>query len=88
QASGENAFYRYDGRFRFSAVSGAPGVGYGMGCTVGDYDNDGDLDLYTTGYDANVLYQYDGRGGFFGQGAWGGESGLRWGWGYRSLCGE
>ena len=30
---------------RFSAVSGAPGVGYGMGCTVGDYDNDGDLDF-------------------------------------------
>lgn len=64
QAGGENALYRNDGGFRFSAVPGAPGVGYGMGCTVGDYDNDGDLDLYTTGYDANVLYQNDGRGGF------------------------
>ncbi len=65
QAGGENALYRNDGGFRFTAVdSGASGVGYGMGCTVGDYDNDGDLDLYTAGYDANVLYQNDGRGGF------------------------
>ena len=64
QAGGENALYRNDGGFRFTAVPGAPGVGYGMGCTVGDYDNDGDLDLYTTGYGANVLYQNDGRGGF------------------------
>ena len=64
QTGGENALYRNEGGFRFSAVPGAPGVGYGMGCTVGDYDNDGDLDLYTTGYDANVLYQNDGRGGF------------------------
>ena len=65
RAGGENALYRNDGGFRFTAVdSGASGVGYGMGCTVGDYDNDGDLDLYTAGYDANVLYQNDGRGGF------------------------
>ncbi len=63
-AGGANALYENKGGFRFSAVSTAPGVGYGMGCTVGDYDNDGDLDLYTTGYDANVLYQNNGQGGF------------------------
>ena len=50
QMGGENALYRNDGGFRFSAVSGAPGVGYGMGgYGLGIMDNDGDLDLYTTG---------------------------------------
>lgn len=33
---------------------------YGMGAAVGDIDNDGDPDLYVTGYGANVLYRNDG----------------------------
>ena len=38
--------------------------GMGWGVRLGTMTNDGDLDLYTTGYGANVLYQNDGRGGF------------------------
>ena len=33
---------------------------YGMGAAVGDIDNDGDADLYVTGYGGSVLYRNDG----------------------------
>jgi hypothetical protein len=33
--------------------------GYGMGAAAGDYDNDGDLDLYLTGYGPNALLRND-----------------------------
>ena len=36
-------------------------TGWGMGCAVGDYDNDGDLDLYVTYWGPNVLYRNDGE---------------------------
>ena len=32
---------------------------YGMGCAVGDYDSDGDLDLYVTAVGPNRLYRND-----------------------------
>lgn len=35
-----------------------------VGCSVGDFDNDGDLDLFVTAYGANVLYRNDGAGQF------------------------
>ena len=35
-------------------------TGWGMGCAVGDYDNDGDLDLYVTYWGPNVFYRNDG----------------------------
>ncbi len=35
-----------------------------MGAATGDYDNDGDLDLYVTAYGSNVLYRNDGNGTF------------------------
>jgi enediyne biosynthesis protein E4 len=38
-------------------------VFYGMGAAVGDYDNDGDDDVYVTGLDGNRLYR--NRGGRF-----------------------
>ena len=37
---------------------------YGMGATAGDYDNDGDVDLYITNFGANELLQNDGFGNF------------------------
>jgi hypothetical protein len=51
----------------FEDVTEAAGVGdqgYGMGCAVGDYDGDGDLDLYVTNVGPNVLYRNEGDGTF------------------------
>ena len=38
--------------------------GYGMGVTAGDYDNDGDVDLYVTNWGGNVLLRNTGNGHF------------------------
>ena len=43
---------------------GADDRGYGLGVTAGDYDNDGDTDLYVTNYGPNVLLRNDGDGRF------------------------
>jgi hypothetical protein len=54
-----NALYRNKGDLRFRDVTREAGVGdpgFGLGVTVGDYDNDGDLDLYVNNYGPNVLY--------------------------------
>jgi len=37
---------------------------HGMAAAPGDYDNDGDPDLYVTNYGANVLWRNDGDGRF------------------------
>ncbi|MGB2713383.1 MAG: CRTAC1 family protein [Vicinamibacterales bacterium] len=37
---------------------------YGMGIAVGDYDSDGDPDLYLTNYGPNRLYRNNGNGTF------------------------
>ena len=36
----------------------------GVGCAIGDYDNDGDFDLYVAVYGPNLLYQNNGDGTF------------------------
>ncbi len=56
---------RGDGRFDEAPdAHGANDAGYGMGAAAGDYDNDGDVDLYVTNVGQNVLLRNDGRGHF------------------------
>jgi hypothetical protein len=44
--------------------SGLGARGYGMGCAIGDVDNDGDLDVYVTNYGPDRLFQNNGDGTF------------------------
>ena len=50
----------------FTDVTAKAGLaaGYGMGVAAGDYDNDGDADLYVTSYGPNHLYRNNGDGTF------------------------
>ena len=60
-----NALYRNNGDGTFAEVTEQAGVGeggYGMGCAVADYDNDGDRDLYVTNFGRNTLYRSEGTG--------------------------
>ena len=45
-------------------AAGVDDGGYGMGVAVGDYDNDGDTDLYVTNVGPNKLFRNDGAGHF------------------------
>jgi hypothetical protein len=62
-----NALYRNNGDWTFTDVTEQAGVGdtgYGLGVTVGDYDNDGYQDLYVNNFGPNVLYHNNGDGTF------------------------
>ena len=62
-----NALYRNDGGWRFTDVTEQAGVGdtgYGLGVCTGDYDNDGDPDIYVNNFGPNVLYRNNGDGTF------------------------
>ncbi len=66
-----NRLFRNDlvpsGRLQFTDVTEVARVGhesYGMGVAVGDYDADGNLDLYVTNFGPNVLYHGNGDGTF------------------------
>jgi hypothetical protein len=62
-----NTLHRNRGDGTFEDVSASTGVadrGYGMGCAVGDYDADGDVDLYVTNVGQNRLYRNEGNGRF------------------------
>ena len=67
---------------RFEDVSDRAGVGdrgYGMGVTVGDYNNDGFVDLFVTNFGPNALYRNDGDGTFTEVGRTAGVDDDRWG---------
>ena len=62
-----NVLYRNNGDGTFTDITQTAGVGhrgYGMGCVFGDYDGDGNIDLYVTNYGMNVLYRNNGDGTF------------------------
>ncbi len=47
-----------------TASSGLAADGYGMGVAAGDYDGDGQVDLYVTNFGANQLWRNTGDGRF------------------------
>ncbi|HEX8723445.1 MAG TPA: CRTAC1 family protein [Pyrinomonadaceae bacterium] len=69
-----NQLYMNKGGGRFEEVGEVAGVGYnengreqaGMGLGVGDYDNDGLVDIFVTNFsdDSNTLYHNEGEGNF------------------------
>lgn len=59
-----------------AAAAGVTGNGFtGEQCVWGDYDNDGDLDLYVATIGTNVLYRNNGNGTFVSAGA---AAGVAW----------
>ncbi|RPI18067.1 MAG: T9SS C-terminal target domain-containing protein [Ignavibacteriae bacterium] len=67
--SAQNDFlYHNNGNGTFTKITSGPIVNdgmYGSGCTWGDYDNDGYLDLYVTNNNQpNCLYHNNGNGTF------------------------
>ena len=62
-----NRLFRNDGNMKFTDVTAASelaGDGYSMGAAAGDFDNDGNTDLFVTGVYHNTLYRNLGNGKF------------------------
>lgn len=62
-----SALYHNNGDDTFTDVTDKAGVGdigFGMGVTVGDYNNDGFDDLYVTSLGPNHLFKNNGNGAF------------------------
>lgn len=85
---GNSEVYRNDGDGTFTETT-TPVINDdgGMGASVGDYDNDGDLDWFvssimdsSTGYTGNRLYQNSGTGTFTCHTLEGGVPNGYWGW--------
>ena len=76
-----NRLLRRDDDGRFHDVTDRAGVGdtgYGMGAAAGDYDRDGDLDLYIANFGANTLYRNSGDGSFEDVSGSAGVGSARW----------
>ncbi len=61
------ALYHNDGHGHFTDVTAGSGLDvslYGMGVAVGDYDNDGLVDVFITGVGGNRLFHNEGGGRF------------------------
>ena len=66
-ASFSNRLFHNNGDGTFTDVTqkaGLAGIGYSMGVAAGDYDNDGFVDLYVTGFNRNQLLHNNGDGTF------------------------
>mgnify|MGYP006165015629 CR=1 FL=1 len=62
----ENKLFRND-QNKWTDVTSIAGVGdttYSMGCSCGDIDNDGDIDLYVTNFGSDVLFRNNNDGTF------------------------
>ena len=62
-----HGLYRNNGDWTFTDVTQPAGVanrGHGLGAVAGDYDNDGDQDLYVSNFGPNVFYRNNGDGTF------------------------
>lgn len=63
----KSALYRNLGNWKFEDVTEKAGVSnerWGMGVTVGDYDNDGFADIFVGNYGTSRLYRNNGDGTF------------------------
>ena len=85
---GRPALYRNEGNGRFTDVTESARLGrrsFGLAAAWGDYDDDGDLDLYVSNYGSNILYRNNGDGTFLdvtqkaGVGDEGFSAGIAWG---------
>src|ERR1700680_106969 len=79
-----NRLYRQNKDGSFTDVTQEAGLAkagdtnYGMGVAIGDYDNDGNEDIFVTNYGQNVLYHNNGNGTFTDVTAKAGVAGGGW----------
>jgi enediyne biosynthesis protein E4 len=66
-SNASNRLYKNNRNGTFTDVTKEAGLfrtGYFFGVTIGDYNNDGNEDLFITGWPQNVLYRNNGNGTF------------------------
>jgi len=76
-----NALFKNLGNWKFKDVSAGSGVdaaAWGNGVCVGDYDDDGKLDLYVTNFGPNALFHNNGNGTWTDEAAKAGVQAAGW----------